>query len=100
MSDKNVVHTEAGYLSGIVTFSGLPMQASPPVVMVIAEQGPARASATSEGTGLRKKYLLVLPTGEWSVHAECGPVASSIQKISIRSGESIELDFEMGAKAA
>jgi len=55
---------------------------------------------TSEGTGLRKKYLLALPTGEWSVHAECGPVASSIQKISIRSGESIELDFEMGAKAA
>jgi hypothetical protein len=80
---------------GQITVTGMVGRGYTPDVRVIAQ---ANGRSTEVYAKPESTYVLLVSPGEWLVSAEVGCVASDGRRVTVVSGQTLELNFHFGKR--
>jgi len=99
----NEISTAIGFIAGTVEVNGVPAS-SQDTVSVFARQDQGSGPNAQINFGIQeckpeagKKYAITVAPGTWDVWAQVGPAVVSERKIvTVKSGQSVTVDFSFG----
>src|SRR5438309_2077600 len=99
MANDNEISTPVAFINGKVEVNGIP-PVSQDRVLVYANSPTGTAQANLPATACApeagQRYSMTVKPGDWTVYAVLGPVQSAQKVVTVKSGQSVEVDFSFG----
>ena len=95
MAEKHEVFTPTAFIMGQITVMGMTGRNFAPDVRIIAQTNGHTTDTTAKN---ESSYVLLVAPGEWTVSAEVGGVISEPKKVSLESGQTVEINFSFGRR--
>ncbi len=96
MNRVETVHTDVGFISGIVQIYGPVTKEGGATVTVTAQSENLQTTTIVQASQHGRQYCLVVTPGNWLVRAELGPVKSESREASVQNGEEVKVNFHFG----
>lgn len=95
MPEDHDIITPTAFIMGQITISGMTGRGYTSEVRIIA-QSNGHSTETRSKSG--STYVLLVSPGEWMVKAEVGGVASEPRRVTLESGQTLEVNFVFGRR--
>ena len=95
MPQNHEVFTPTAFIMGQITVMGMTGRSYAPDVRIIAQTNGHTTDTTAKN---ESSYVLLVAPGEWTVSAEVGGVISEPMKVSLESGQTVEINFSFGRR--
>ncbi len=96
MQRAETVHTEVGFITGIVQVYGPVTKDGGVTVKITAQSENVTTETTVPASQHGRPYCLVVTPGNWLVRAELGPVRSDSRDVPVQNGEEVKINFPFG----
>ena len=96
MNRAETVHTDVGFITGIVQVYGPVTKEGGVTVTVTAQSENLLTTTTVQASQHGRQFCLVVTPGTWLVRAELGPVKSESREVSVSNGEEVKVHFAYG----
>jgi len=96
MNRAETVHTDVGFITGIVQVYGPVTKEGGATVTVTAQSENLSASTIVQASQHGRQFCLVVTPGNWLVRSELGPVKSESREVSVSNGEDVKVNFAYG----
>ncbi|MFB3920661.1 MAG: hypothetical protein ACE145_03015 [Terriglobia bacterium] len=96
MQRSETVHTDVGFITGIVQVYGPVTKEGGITVTVTAQSDTLQTTTTVQASQHGRAYCLVVTPGSWLVRAELGPVKSDSREAIVSNGEEFKINFHFG----
>jgi len=96
MNKAETVHTDVGFITGIVQVYGPVTKEGGGNVAITAQSENLVTSTNIQASQQGRQYCLVVSPGQWLVRAELGPVKSETRDVSVQNGEEVKINFHFG----
>jgi sarcosine oxidase gamma subunit len=95
MAQSYEIFTPTAFIVGQIIVTGMTGRSFAPDVRIIAQTTGHITDTTVKN---ESSYVLLVAPGEWTVTAEVGGVISEPKKVSLESGQSVEINFFFGRR--
>ena len=95
MQETHDVHTHTAFIMGQITVTGMTGRGYAPDVRVVAQ---CNGHSTDTRGKPESTYVLLVSPGEWHVTAEVGGVTSEPKRVTLASGQTLEINFHFGKR--
>lgn len=96
MNRAETVHTDVGFITGIVQVYGPVTKEGGANVTITAQSENLQTNTAIQASQHGRQYCLVVTPGTWLVRAELGPVKSESREASVQNGEEVKVNFAFG----
>lgn len=96
MNKSETVHTDVGFITGIVQVYGPVTKEGGATVTVTAQSENLSNSTIVQASQHGRAFCLVVTPGTWLVRSELGPVKSESREVSVSNGEDVKVNFAYG----
>ena len=96
MNRAETVHTDVGFITGIVQVYGPVTKEGGATVTVIAQSENLLTSTIVQASQHGRQFCLVVAPGTWLVRSELGPIKSESREVSVSNGEEVSVNFAYG----
>ena len=95
MQETHDVHTQTAFIMGQIMVTGMTGRGYEPEVRVVAQ---CNGHSTDTRGKSESTYVLLVSPGEWYVTAEVGGVTSEPKRVTLASGQTMEINFHFGRR--
>jgi len=95
MQETHDVHTQTAFIMGQIMVTGMTGRGYEPEVRVVAQ---CNGHSTDTRGKSESSYVLLVSPGEWYVTAEAGGVISEPKRVTLASGQTMEINFHFGRR--
>ena len=95
MQETHDVQTHTAFIMGQITVTGMTGRGYTPDVRVVAQ---CNGHSTDTHGKPESTYVLLVSPGEWYVTAEVGGVTSEPKRVTLASGQTLEINFHFGKR--
>ena len=96
MNRAETVHTDVGFITGIVQVYGPVTKEGGAIVTVTAQSENLLTTTIVQASQHGRQFCLVVTPGTWLVRSELGPVKSESREVSVSNGEEVSVNFAYG----
>ena len=96
MRQAETVHTDVGFITGIVQIYGPVSKEGGATVTVTAQSENLVTSTVVQASQHGRPFCLVVTPGTWLVRGELGLVKSESRELSVHNGEDVKINFAFG----